>query len=198
MSNSISINDKINKKHKIEDINNIIPNSHYDCIKIPIDSEFFEYDEKLMILNENFVKLNEMNIDFDYYSIYINSNNTFEFQFQLFKDMIKYSTIKFNFSEKLIDLPSYIDDYISFQKLLKIMTIDDYLKLNDSKILNQYENKYLIIHDKLPHIDNLNYINNLIGFEIDNVEHIPDDYKYTPKRKIFNSIKFNKNKQSCF
>jgi hypothetical protein len=174
------------KNNKIEDINNIISNSHYDCIKIPIDSEFFKYDEKLMTLNENFVKLNEMNINFDYYSIYIKSNNNFNFQIQLFRDMNKHSTVKFNFSKKLINLPSFIDEYILFQKLLKIMTIDDYLKLDNSEILDKYENKYLIIHDKLPHIDNLNYINNLIGFEIDNVENIPDDYKNTLRRKIFN------------
>ena len=141
---------------------NISENAHYDCIKLDIDSEYFTYNEDLKIVDENFEKLNEMHIDFDFYIITISDRNS-----KLITDMKNTSTIIFNLSEKVIAADRFIGDYIEFQYLMKPMSLEDYLNLNKPEISNKYEGKYIIIHDELPHLHNLQYIRDLVGYEVD-------------------------------
>lgn len=141
---------------------NISENAHYDCIKLDIDSEYFTYNEDLKIVDENFEKLNEMHIDFDFYIITISNRNS-----KLITDMKNTSTIAFNLSEKVIAADRFISDYIEFQYLMKLMSLEDYLNLNNPEISNKYEGKYIIIHDELPHLHNLQYIRDLVGYEVD-------------------------------
>ena len=185
-------------------------NTHYDCLKLDINSEYFIYDEKLKTVNEHFDKLNEMNDDFDYYMITVLDKNS-----KLMNDMKKVSTIRFNISNKAIGADPIISDYISFQHIMKIMSLEDYLNLDKQEVSDKYEYKYLIIHDELPHLDNLNYIRNLAGYEIDcvhlnadseyfgydskNNELFEQDIIYDTRRQIFSYIldmdeKFKKSK----
>lgn len=157
-------------------------NTHYDCIRLDINSEYFIYDKQLKIVNENFEKLNNMNIDFDFYIITISDENS-----KLINDMKNTSTIIFNLSDKAIGADPFISEYIEFQHLIKLMTLEDYLSLDKSEISNKYEGKYLIIHDELPHLYNLQYIKDLVGYEIDCV-HLNANSEYFGYNSIQNEL----------
>jgi len=165
----------------IKDISEIINskdiNEHIkvDCLKIPIDSKYFIYNPKTKTVNENFEAIKNNNIDFDYYII-THENENLQYQQSLFNDMEKYSNIKFELSDKMIDADKYINNYIDFQRLCIIMSKEDYLNLSDPKINEKYKDKYIIIHDEIPHLDNLDLIQTL-GYEIDCV-HLNANSKY--------------------
>jgi hypothetical protein len=163
----------------INNINDIEKNKHYDCLKLDINSEYFIYDSDSKTVNEHFDKFNEMNIDFDYYYITVLNKDS-----KLINDMKNIHTIKFNLNkQKLIGTDIIIDDYLAFQYIMKTMSLEDYLNLNDINISNKYEYKFLIIHDELPHLDNLKYIKNIAGYEIDCVHLNADSeyFKYYPE-----------------
>lgn len=153
------------------------------CIKLSLDSENFIYNRELKTVSENI----DSDIEFYYLTM---PQNEIKYQKELFEDMETYSDIKFNLSDKMIQADEYIEDYISFQRLCKIMNKNDYMNLSNPEIKNKYEGKYIIIHDEIPHIDNLKYIQDLIGYEIDCV-HLKSDSEYfdfdEEKNELFES-----------
>ena len=157
---------------KIVDISKVKPNSYYDCITFDINSEYFNYNPELKIVTENFNKLIENHIDFEYYTISVSDKNS-----KLIRDMNKTNLIKFMFSKKLIGASSFIEAYIDFEKKIKIMTLDDYLHLDNPLIMKKYNSKFIAIYDELPHLYNFDYIPDLLGYEI-NCVHLNADSEY--------------------
>jgi hypothetical protein len=174
-------------------------NMHYDCIEFDINSKYFIYDPVVKIVCENFDDLTKMNVDFDYYVVSCSDSNS-----KLLQDMKKLSSIKLNFSNKAIGASPFISDYISFQYIITTMNKDDYLNLHNEDIRNKYEGKYVLMHDELPHLDNFEYIKDLVGYEIDcvhlnansdyfrydskNNELYECDELYNPRRQILSYI----------
>lgn len=160
---------------KIINIIDCIPSKKYDCIRLNLDDEHFIYSD--YAVKEN------INIDCDYYII---DNITNE---KLLKDMNNTNRIKFEFSDKMITTNEFLDMYMSYTKLHCVfMPLSDYMNLSNKDISKKYEGKYLIIDDELPHMDNLNYIEDQPGYEIKLVHLKHEPEKNNERRKIYKYI----------
>ena len=160
---------------EIVNIKDCIPSKKYVCIKLNLDDEHFIYS--------NYVVKENINIDCDYYIIDKITNK------KLLKDMNDTNRIKFEFSDKMITTNEFLDTYISYTKLrCAFMPLSDYMNLSNKDISKKYEGKYLIIDDELPHMDNLNYIEDQPGYEIKLVHLKHEPEKNNERRKIYKYI----------
>jgi hypothetical protein len=160
---------------KIVDIDSCDPTQKYECIRLDLDDKHFIY--------ENYIVKENIDIDCEYYIINKITNK------KLLKDMSETNRIKFEFSDKMITTNDFLYSYMSYSKLCcKYMPLDDYLHLDDLNVSKKYEGKYLIIDDELPHMDNLNYIEDQPGYEIKLVHLKSEPEKNNERRRIYKYI----------
>jgi len=67
------------------------------------------------------------------------------------------------------------------------MSLTDYLNLSNPEVSSQYEGKFIVAYDELPGVDNFNYIENLVGYELECV-HLNSDSKYFRYSKQYNQL----------
>ena len=187
---------------------NKIPKPHFEYVAFNLDSEFFYVKKINGILNfyEDFKDINEYSTisekqDSNEYSTIsekqdskdINENIDEYFDYYIINDDDEFlnSNIynaKFHFSNKFVKY-GRIDVYISDSLICKIMTKEEYEKLNEDKeIQNKYSKKFIIIYDEIDNLDNFKYLEYIAGFDVKKCKNIGDYWSIDNKKFIVRNI----------
>jgi len=150
---------------------------HFDCVKFNLDSEFFYVKKIDNILNfyEDFKDIDEY---FNHYVIndddeFLNSN---------------IYNAKFHFSNKFIK-NGRIDFYISDSLGCRVITKEEYEKLNtDKEIQDKYNGKFIIIYDEIDNLDNFKCLEYIGGFDVKKCKNIGDYWSIDNKKFIVRNI----------